>query len=295
MQAPCAARPSASTCGCATGATKPIAFGFWCRRSMRCSSPPAGRDSFWTNRCSEAGATRTQLPPTSASIGIPPAACTGSTCSAWSRRASIESTPSPAGLSLFFAKRMDCRLSPAMAGRCWISTRNALPDVFAKKLERASERDLGRRRLIVGTRVAVEPVPARIDVDRYVGPRLPDLLDIAERDAGIDVAEMQHGRHLRNLVCAGDDLAAVISDRASGAAQPCCRVERQRTTPAISHHADLAERLDAIDRGLHVEQAVFDRDLGAQGMSGSDAGRVVAELGARFGAIGQAWHDGCIS
>ena len=24
MQAPCAARPSASTCGCATGATKPI-------------------------------------------------------------------------------------------------------------------------------------------------------------------------------------------------------------------------------------------------------------------------------
>jgi hypothetical protein len=30
-------------------------------------------------------------------------------------------------------------------------------------------------------------------------------------------------------------------------------------------------------------------------MSGGDAGRVVAELGARFGAIGQAWHDGCIS
>src|SRR6476659_6168893 len=258
MQAPCAARPSASTCGCATGATKPIAFGFWCRRSMRCSSPPAGRDSFWTNRCSEAGATRTQLPPTSASIGIPPAACTGSTCSAWSRRASIESTPLPAGLSLFFAKRMDCRLSPAMAGRCWISTRNALPDVFAKKLERASERDLGRRRLIVGTRVAVEPVPARIDVDRYVGPRLPDLLDIAERDAGVDIAEVQHGRNLRNLMRAGDDLAAVVADGAGQIAQACRRKERQRAAPAIAHDADPAEWLDGIDRSLHVEETVLD-------------------------------------
>ena len=86
----------------------------------------------------------------------------------------LSSTPSLAGPSLFFARRMDCR-RPGNDRRCWISTRNALPDVFPEKLERASERDLGRRRLIVGTRVAVEPVPARIDMDRYVRPCLPDL------------------------------------------------------------------------------------------------------------------------
>ena len=49
-------------------------------------------------------------------------------------------------------------------------------------------------------------------MDRYVRPCLPDPLDIAERDAGVDVAEVQHGRHLRNLMRAGDDLAAVIAD-----------------------------------------------------------------------------------
>ena len=44
----------------------------------------------WTSRCSASGATRTPPPPTSASTGIPPAACTASRCSASSRRASIE-------------------------------------------------------------------------------------------------------------------------------------------------------------------------------------------------------------
>src|SRR4051794_26921063 len=101
--------------------------------------------------------------------------------------------------------------------------------MLPKELERAAKRNLCRPRLIVGARVAVESVPAGIDVDRHVGPRLPDLLDITERDAGIDVAKMQHGRRLRNLVRAGNDLAAVISDRASQAAQPRCRVECQRT------------------------------------------------------------------
>src|SRR4029079_2695269 len=45
---------------------------------------------------------------------------------------------------------------------------------------------------------------------------------------------MQDGRHVRIFAHAGNDLAAVISDRASQAAQPRCRVECQRTAPAIS-------------------------------------------------------------
>ena len=58
----------------------------------RCAVPRRRRAGIVSGerRCSAAGAMRTPPRPTSASIGIPPAACTDSSCSAWNPRVNIE-------------------------------------------------------------------------------------------------------------------------------------------------------------------------------------------------------------
>src|SRR5688500_2314325 len=47
-------------------------------------------------------------------------------------------------------------------------------DVLGEELERALECELGRVRVVARTRVAVEAMPCRIDVDGHVGMRFAD-------------------------------------------------------------------------------------------------------------------------
>src|SRR4051812_7779807 len=92
--------------------------------------------------------------------------------------------------------------------------------VFAQEFKRAPERDLRRGWHIVCARIAVEAVLAGINMDRHLRARPSDRFDIGQRNAGVAVPEMQHGRYLRYFVHATDDLAAVVADRAADILEP---------------------------------------------------------------------------
>ncbi len=162
-------------------------------------------------------------------------------------------------------------------------------------LERAPERDLRRCRLVVGARIAVEPVPAGIDVDRHIRPRLPDFFDVGQGNAGVDVAEMQHGWNLRDFIGTSDNLTAIVADCTDETFETRRREECERPAPAIPDHTDFAERPHVIDRRLHIEQARFNRDLRSQRMAGRDPFGAVVELGTFLGAVRQSRHDRCIA
>ena len=97
---------------------------------------------------------------------------------------------------------------------------------------------------------------------------------------------MQQGRNFGHLVHANDDGAAVIAAGADDFLEPRRGKKCKRPAPAIAHHADLAGRLDEIDRGLGIEQALLERNFRPQRSPGRDAFRIIAVFGARLGAVG---------
>src|SRR4029453_15212127 len=89
-------------------------------------------------------------------------------------------------------------------------------DVLVEELDRALEREPRARRVVVGGVRAVEAVARRIQVIDPLRKRLADRLDLAQRDVGVLLAEMQHERASWRIREQLRDPAAVIPNACRG-------------------------------------------------------------------------------
>src|SRR5579863_3331960 len=92
-----------------------------------------------------------------------------------------------------------------------------------------------------------------IDVDLAIAAAfLLDRLDVAHRDRGVLLAEMQLCRHLRLLVGILGDLAAVIADGSRETVELGGGQERDGPAHAEADDADRSVLLGRVDRGLGI-------------------------------------------
>jgi len=110
--------------------------------------------------------------------------------------------------------------------------------------------------------VAVEAVAGRVDVDLdalRVGR--PHLLDVAERNGVVLLAEMHQHRASRLLLRDRADAAAVIRHGGGKPRKARRRNPGEKSAPAIADHGGLAGLLDEVARRRDVGERVLGRGL----------------------------------
>src|ERR1017187_7629548 len=126
-----------------------------------------------------------------------------------------------------------------------------LLQMLGKETHAARPGDIGAGLVVARPFVAVKAMlRARIDMDLDLRPLGLDGLDIGQRNAGILLAEMELGRHLRLVIGEADDGAAVITDRRRQPRQLCRSRIGDAAAEAEADNADRADVLDGIDRGV---------------------------------------------
>src|SRR5579863_1793300 len=127
-----------------------------------------------------------------------------------------------------------------------------------------------------------------IDVDLAIAAAfLLDRLDVAHRDRGVLLAEMQLCRHLRLLVGILGDLAAVIADGSRETVELDGGQERDGPAHAEADDADRAVLLGRLDRGLRVAHHRAPVRIGDEFARAGDLVRRIAALEIRLLTIEQ--------
>ena len=104
---------------------------------------------------------------------------------------------------------------------------------------------------------------AGVDVHRHIGMRGGDRLHLVEGDAVVELAEVEHRRHLRLAVDHAEHLAAVVADR-RGDRQFACRDPGEAAAEAVADHGHRSGLGDVVDRSGDVEHRRVECDLHRQ-------------------------------
>src|ERR1035437_3437101 len=146
---------------------------------------------------------------------------------------------------------------------------------------------LNRRLFVVAPAcIAVEAVPRLIPVDFNLGMCGVKLLHLLRRNMRILLAEMQHHRRTRRLVCIVTDPSSVVPHRRRGM-QPCRGHPRQGSAEAVADHANLLPGCapSKLHRGCDVRQSLLRIELRYKTQRPLHIGALVAKLHSLLNAV----------
>ena len=107
-------------------------------------------------------------------------------------------------------------------------------EMFGEEFERAGLRECRALFIVTVARIAVEAMSSGINMDRAVGMRRSDLLDIGGRNAFVLFAEMKFGRRQKLFLRHGGDARSVITDGGREAREMRCSRIGERAAPTIA-------------------------------------------------------------